>query len=156
MSEESFLQSISFALEAALKQAVPVDTGELKNSISVKPTNEGLQVNMAEHAVYVEFGTAPHVIRAKPGGVLAFPRTGSRRVTSKDGKVSGEFTFGGKTIKTDAVFAKQVYHPGTQPQPFIRNTMYHKFSQIVERAALLHLDEDVVVEVKYNDFDFRL
>lgn len=76
----------------------PVKDGNLKNSIDFNITNNGLGGEVfasAEYAPDVEFGTAPHKIRAKNGGTLAF---------KKDGKI---------------VFAKSVNHPGTPAQPFL-------------------------------------
>lgn len=76
----------------------PEDEGNLKNSIELDITNNGFaaEVNAtAEYAADVEFGTKPHKITAKDGGVLAF---------QKDGKT---------------VFAKSVNHPGTKAQPFL-------------------------------------
>ena len=76
----------------------PEDTGNLKNSIDFNITKEGLGGEVfasAEYAPDVEFGTKPHKIRAKDGGVLAF---------KKNGKM---------------VFAKSVNHPGTPAQPFL-------------------------------------
>jgi hypothetical protein len=54
---------------------------------------------------FVVQGTAPHIIRAKPGGVLAFnwPKAGG------------------------VVFFAKVNHPGTAPNPF--------FKQVISRWA---------------------
>ena len=76
----------------------PEDEGNLKNSIDYNITNSGLTGEIfagASYAADVEFGTQPHVIKAKPGGVLHF---------KKDGK---------------DVFATKVNHPGTKAQPFL-------------------------------------
>lgn len=141
MSEESFIQSVSFALERALKEAVPVDTSELIQSISARVEDDKIVFNMAEHGIYVEFGTAPHIIRPKNAKALAWGKTIGK---TKDGKDMKEHV------------AKQVYHPGTQPQPFIRNTFYHKAPRIIEQAAMLHLEPGTEVTIEYNDFDFEL
>ena len=77
---------------------VPVKEGNLKNSIDFNITNNGLGGEVfasAEYAADVEFGTKPHKIEAKNGGVLAF---------KKDGKM---------------IFAKSVKHPGTPAQPYL-------------------------------------
>ena len=76
----------------------PEDTGNLKNSIDFNITKEGLGGEVfagAEYAPDVEFGTRPHKIQAKNGGVLAFKKNGK------------------------TVFAKSVNHPGTPAQPFL-------------------------------------
>ena len=46
-------------------------------------------------------------------------------------KESLKFKAGGKQI-----FAKVVHHPGTRPQPFIRNTIRNKMGQIVQEEIL--------------------
>lgn len=76
----------------------PEDTGNLKSSIDFNITKEGLGGEVfasAEYAPDVEFGTQPHKIQAKNGGVLAFKKNGK------------------------TVFAKSVNHPGTAAQPFL-------------------------------------
>lgn len=90
------------------RSLVAVDDGDLRDSIDVLPTlaksqrgDKGavapleMHVGPGQHpqAIATEFGTAPHYIRAKPGGVLG----------------SGL-----------AIFGYEVHHPGTAPQPFMR------------------------------------
>ena len=73
----------------------PVDTGRLRSSIAVevgKGASAVIGTNV-KYAKYVEFGTKPHEIRIKNAKVLT------------DGK---DF------------FGKEVHHPGTKPQPFLR------------------------------------
>lgn len=50
---------------------------------------------------FLENGTRPHVIEARPGKILSFVQNGVRR------------------------FAKRVYHPGTKPRPFMRQAGRH-------------------------------
>jgi len=108
------INEIAILLTQELAQACPVDTGYLKNSISYKIENDTIVIYMADYADYVEFGTPPHLIKAKNKKALHW----------KDGNKD--------------VFAKQVNHPGTAPNPFIRNTMMNKFPQIVEAALKKH------------------
>jgi hypothetical protein len=83
-----------------LVRRCPVDTGFLKNSINYRIIHNGAEIGMAPYAVYVEFGTAPHIITPKKkGGTLHW------KSDNKD------------------VFAKKVNHPGTRPQPFIRPSL---------------------------------
>ncbi len=81
---------------------VPVDTGRLKNSIFVYPMRAGsseyIVADGVEYGAYVEFGTSPHIILPKTKKALRW----------KD-----------KDTKQD-VFAKRVFHPGTNAQPFFR------------------------------------
>lgn len=60
--------------------------------------NEAVIGPTVPYAVYVEYGTAPHEIRPVMAKVLAF-------------EVAGKM-----------VFTSIVHHPGTKPNPFIRET----------------------------------
>ena len=113
----TFKQTLGYLLEAEIVKKCPVDNGFLRNSINFEITGEGIKISMADYGVYVEYGTAPHIIRPKTAKALAFK---------------------GKNGKT--VFAKQVNHPGTNPQPFIRPALF-KLPQFVEQAATYALQE---------------
>lgn len=132
MTVASFLASVGNSVRNELVRSAPVDTGDLKNSISYNVNGSILSFNMAEHALFVEFGTKPHIIVPKEKKALKWKSGGSD------------------------VFAKKVYHPGTRPQPFIRNTFYHKLPRIIEQSAALHLEGDYEIEVTYNDFNGKL
>lgn len=127
---EKALPSIARRLWNELTIVCPVDTSRLVNSIKVRATKEGLIIWMADYGKYVEFGTPPHVIKAKPGKSLVIPRYGGRLVKRK-GDWKTEFKFGGKKHITDVIFVKEVKHPGTRPNPFIRNTLQNKLPTIV-------------------------
>jgi len=124
------LPSIARRLWNELTIVCPVDTSRLVNSIKVKATNEGLIIWMVDYGKYVEFGTPPHVIKAKPGKSLVIPKFGGRLVKRK-GDWKTEFKFGGKKAITDVIFVKQVRHPGSRPNPFIRNTLQNKLRGII-------------------------
>lgn len=100
---------IAQALENELVLASPVDKGFLRNSIRVKATSRGVKISMKEYGKWVEFGTPPHVINPKNKKALKFK--------GKDG----------------AVIVKRVMHPGTRPNPFIRNTIQLKIKEIIIR-----------------------
>lgn len=75
-----------------LTQNKSVDTGRLRSSVvrqEYGKFNRTVGTNV-EYAAGVEFGTVPHVIRAK-----------------------------GKALKTPYGFFKQVNHPGSQAKPFL-------------------------------------
>lgn len=78
----------------------PVDTGRLRGGHQLRMRSTGLKIraevsNSVRYAMDVHDGTAPHVIRAKPGRAL-------------------RFTVGGRTV-----FATAVQHPGTKPRPWL-------------------------------------
>jgi len=129
----AFMYGLGNDIANELAKVAPVATSQLKNNIDANVNGDIITITMPEHGMFVEFGTPPHIIRPKNGKVLAFPRSGSQRVQHNDGTISGKFTFGGKTIKTDAVFAKVVHHPGTRPNPFIRTTFDTKVPGLVEK-----------------------
>ena len=98
-----------------LRQTCPVDTGRLKNSIKFRKVRKGWEIYMVGYALYVEFGTAPHIIRSKGKKALHW---------KKDSK---------------HYFAKLVHHPGTRPQPFIRNALRAYLPKIISDNLVRHL-----------------
>lgn len=101
--------NIANALRTELVLVCPVDTGILRNSINVSPTEKGLMITMVEYGKYVEFGSNPRVIRPRSKKALKF-------------KADGDF-----------VIVKKIMHPGTRPTYFVRNTIKDKLPGIVER-----------------------
>jgi hypothetical protein len=82
-----------------LRNLVPVKTGALRDSVVASDIPKGFSVfPTAKQAIFVEKGTAPHLITARPGSVLHWldPDTGQDR------------------------FARHVHHPGTTAHPFMR------------------------------------
>jgi HK97 gp10 family phage protein len=82
---------------------VPVNTGDLKNSLKIK-TSSGNGIvrarvvignKMAFYAHFIEFGTKPHVIKAAANKLLVF----------------GNF------------IGRSVLHKGVKPKPFLRNAL---------------------------------
>lgn len=65
-------------------------------------------VEAAGAAVYLEFGTKPHIIRPRNKSVLAWPAEASGR------RLSGRARSGARLR-----FARLVHHPGTKAQPFL-------------------------------------
>lgn len=66
ISEE--LETTAYKCERVAKETVPVDTGTLRNSISVKKENPLyfiISTNL-EYAHYIEYGTSPHRIVGNP------------------------------------------------------------------------------------------
>lgn len=110
-----FKKGIANDLVYELSRAAPVDKGTLRQSIKAVPKGNTIHISMVDYAFYVEFGTPPHIIRPKNKKAL-------------------HWKSGGKDI-----FAKIVRHPGTRPQPFIRNTLRTKFGQIIKQNAVRHL-----------------
>ena len=101
------LQYIGNDFVNELVRTAPVDTGNLRQTISYHVKGNTINITMPEYAFYVEFGTVPHIIKAKNAGSLHWKE-------------------GGKDH-----FAMVVHHPGTDPQPFIRTAINSKLRDIV-------------------------
>lgn len=85
--------------EALMSAKAPVRSGRLLGSIRKQVSgNEAVIGPTVPYAVYVEYGTVPHFIRPVFAKVLAFE-------------------VGGKMV-----FTPIVHHPGTKPNPFVRET----------------------------------
>lgn len=119
MAQKELLYGIGNDLVNALVEKLDhngsVDTGFLKNNIDVIIKGNTIILEMPSYGKYVEFGTAPHIIRPKDKKAL------------KWGK--------GKNAK----FAKVVRHPGSRPKPFIRPTIHQQLGQIIKKNIQRHV-----------------
>ena len=114
-------QAMDLAVDIVAEDAklrAPDKTGELKQSIGTRvagkfaaDTLTGVVSAGAPHALPVEDGTRPHVIRPKHRRALRFPVIGG----------PGGFAF-----------AKKVDHPGTAPKPFLEPALDSKADEIVD------------------------
>lgn len=82
-------------IEETAKETAPVDSGNYRSEINYDGANE--VIAQANYSTDIEYGTAPHEIRPNEQTALRF---------TKDGK---------------EIFAKKVNHPGTRPNPVMRN-----------------------------------
>jgi HK97 gp10 family phage protein len=92
---KNIIKDTTLQIQANAKQRTPVDTGNLKRSISVDIAPDELSAKIftdVEYAATVEFGSAPHMIAVKDSSTLS------------DG---------------NSFFGKEVNHPGTPAQPFL-------------------------------------
>jgi hypothetical protein len=100
------------AVQYRAKELAPRRTGCLESSIVKRVEHFGDEIavrivsdttscspSRTSYSYWVHEGTAPHVITARNGGVLAF-------------QVGGE-----------TVFARSVNHPGTRANPFLRDAL---------------------------------
>ncbi len=96
------LTDIIRSIRSSWMRRVRVNTGTLQRSSQVEPVlfGRGRLVITAPYASEEEHGTAPHVITARPGGVL--------RWIGRDGEVH---------------FAKRVNHPGTRGSHALRESV---------------------------------
>ncbi len=99
-------QSIQRRIVAEAQRRVPVRSGFLRSTIQEEPATgsgrnavTGGVIATAPYARFVHDGTRPHLIVPRRSSVLVFE-------------------IGGRTV-----FTKRVHHPGTRPNPFIRDAM---------------------------------
>jgi hypothetical protein len=96
------LEKVASAIEADAKAGCPVDTGHLAGSITHSVSGRTARIGTdVDYALSVEFGSKPHVIRPNGHPFLKFP--------GRDGK---------------DVFAREVHHPGTPEQPWLRPALF--------------------------------
>ena len=100
--------------------------------VSIEPSPVEILVGTDDKIYgYVDLGTRPHFIFAKPGKVLAFPGSYSAKTTPG---VIGSRAGGGSG---STVFASYVEHPGTDPRNFdetIRKKWTPKFRATMKAA----------------------
>lgn len=81
-------------------------------------------ISDVDYAVFVEFGTSPHVITPKePGGVLVF------------------------TVDGQTVFTDEVHHPGTPANAGLREAVREATASIEGITADSESHEDVVTDI---------
>ena len=124
MSYESFMQGLANDLTNEFVLVAPVDTGFLRNAIRCEVVGDTIEVWMPEYALFLEYGTGIF----GPKGMPIVP-VNAKALHWTDR--SGEH------------FAKSV--KGMHAQPFIRNTLYHKLQELVNRNAAIHLGREMGV-----------
>lgn len=99
------------------KRLVPRKTSNLGRSIrpGYLSRSEALVQASAAYAAYVELGTRPHVIRPKHARSLRFPASGVKTTLGGRARTGEVRRLGAGAY----VFAGEVHHPGTKPQPFL-------------------------------------
>ena len=95
LSVEDSVAAVAVEVANEAKRKAPVDHGRLRASIRPEKKSKYTWIvgTNVGYGLYVEYGTGPHVIRVKNKKVLS------------DGK---------------QFFGKEVMHPGTRAQPFLR------------------------------------
>jgi len=121
MSYETFLEGVGNDLTNALSRVAPVDTGFLRNAIRYEVKGDKIIISLPIYALYLEYGTGLY----GPEHHRIYPKT--KKALHWIGKGGGD------------VFAAST--AGMHPQPFIRNTLYHKLPQIIADNAARHLGE---------------
>ena len=98
------LEKIGIFVKGQAKSRAPIKTGQLKGSIDHEVKGEQVAVfTNVEYGAAIEFGLEPMLIKVKNKKVLS----------------------NGKTF-----FGKSVIHPGTNPQPFLRPSIFGNVDKI--------------------------
>lgn len=100
----STLQEAGFKIEEEAKKSAPVDSGYYRNNIGFDGKNK--VIANASYSADIEYGTKPHVIQPKTASALHFQSDG------------------------EDVFTKKVNHPGTKPNPVMRNAAHKVQKQV--------------------------
>lgn len=115
VTTEQVIRDAAEYILAEMMSRVPVSTGKLRNSLGIRQVGTaviiGPNLEKAPYAPYVEFDTKPHVIKAKNARMLRF-------------KINGR-----------TVYARQVNHPGTKGQRFVRDSFQAWVDSIGELVA---------------------
>jgi len=109
---KKFKIGVAMDLVQALQKRCPVDTGNLKNRTKYRIKGKVIEIYMPMYGYFVDVGTLPHIIEPKNAKAL-------------------KFKSGGKTV-----FAKSVRHPGTAPNPWIRETLRFELPKIIKTNLL--------------------
>jgi hypothetical protein len=112
-----FRQLVGLNLVNELIRVAPVDTGFLRNNIKSRVVGNDVVISMPEYWLYLEFGTG-----------LYGPSKAKYKIVPKNAK-SLHWKEKGKDF-----FAKEVWHPGIRPYPFVRNTLRTKLSSIISSS----------------------
>lgn len=119
---QPLVERLASRAEQIMREKAPVRTGVLRASIMKEVMDGGAVIRpTVPYAVYAETGTSPHEIQPVHAKALRF-------------EVAGRL-----------VFATRVQHPGSRPQPFIRETV----DQVVQEMTGLY--EQVFREAIEND-----
>lgn len=95
-------EAIAEDVAVSARRRVPEDTGELRESIHVRHlADESLVIVGTDHWAPTEYGSKPHKIRS----------TGNWPLRNRE---------------TGEVFGREVNHPGTPEQAFMRPALYQK------------------------------
>lgn len=121
------LDDIVVQLGAKVIHEAPKKTGNLRRSVHPGPRShlERTIVIGANYAAAVNNGTRPHIIVPRNRKTLRFAADASGR------RLSGRPRSG-----ADVVFAREVHHPGTRANPFIKRAVERTNCASIMAAAI--------------------
>ena len=108
--KDELTKTFGFMIAQEFMKAAPKNTGTLARSFpgTMKAENDVISFNLPNYFPHVEFGTLPHIIRPKNKKALFW--------------------------KGAEHPMKLVHHPGTKPNPFVRNTINTKTEEILRKS----------------------
>lgn len=122
----ALMTKVVFTLERFAKMRAPVKRGTLRRNITGRVEsggNLGLVGTNLHYAPYVHEGTRAHTIKPRNARLLSFKTSGGAQV-----------------------YARMVRHPGTKPQPFLKEALRDgrgDVNQLMKQSGL-RLFEEIV------------
>ena len=100
---------IALKVASEIKRNAPVDTGRFRNSIvAAKEGNNWVVGSNLDYAEDIEFGTAPHEIRAKPGKALFWKGAAHPVKKVNHPGTKGQYIFQKASIKAKSIVADEL------------------------------------------------
>jgi len=120
---KAFMEDLAEKIERDAKVLCPTDNGRLQSSIDHEVDGHSVGTYVVrigtnvDYALYVEMGTKPHVIRPRGLGTYVNISSSGATVTGGSGKKALYWPGARHPVK-------EVHHPGTRAQPFLRPALY--------------------------------
>jgi len=132
-ASDDMLKRIQTQAVRYAKKDVPRKTGRLGASIRPGYLTRSYAIVKAGagYAAHVELGTRPHTIRPRNAKILRFAAKGTPT------RLTGSVTRAAARAGGAYVFAREVHHPGTKPQPYLVPGAKRAISEEVGREPII-------------------
>ena len=130
------LRSGAQVIAEEAKSRVPVDSGELKDSIRVRAG----RIRNGKVMYYVQAGSSKPIKKKGPNGKVEYKNPWYAHLVEFGVRahviIAGGATKAGKVLASAArVLGEKVDHPGTQAKPFMRPALDNKADDAIGRVA---------------------
>lgn len=128
------LRAGAVVLRDEVKRNVPVQSGDLRNSVRITSRARGADVsvsvkagdNVAYYARFVEYGTRPHLVQVSDRDRGINRRTGRQVSITTINRQRRSLQIGGNLI------GPSVQHNGARPKPFMRPAVDAKLPEAID------------------------